>query len=227
MRRLIIASIIAGLVVLAQTQGVVILNRGCKEFNAAGDCTRCSTRYYKDDEGICQPVNSNCNTYNPVNGACTSCYSGFVQIEDTCLPEALFPNIAPVTDPYCNLFQDSKCVKCAFGYFFNAEGKCKQADPNCRSFNDTNGECLSCYPGFMLKAKVCVVEPPGGILENCNEILDGQCVKCSFGFYFGPNRSCKKIPDTCLNFDTGAEKCLACYTGYALAANNECVKSAA
>ena len=53
-----------------------------------------------DEEGICQPVNINCNGYNRDNGACLSCYSGFVLIEDTCLPEVLFP--AAQFDPFCN-----------------------------------------------------------------------------------------------------------------------------
>ena len=61
---------------------------------------------------------------------------------------------------------------------------------------------------------------------NFNEIKNGFCLNCSLGYYFGINRKCKKIPDTCLNFDTGAEKCLACYSGYTLNNNSECIKSA-
>ena len=104
MRRLVIASMLLCLITLAQAQDIVILNRGCKEFDASGNCLSCSTRYYKDEEGICQPVNPNCNTYDPVNGACLSCYSGHIIIEDTCLPEALFPNLKTPTDPFCNQF---------------------------------------------------------------------------------------------------------------------------
>lgn len=56
---------------------VIILNPGCRQFDSAGICTLCSTRFYKDKEGICQPVNNNCKTYDSSNGACTSCYDGF------------------------------------------------------------------------------------------------------------------------------------------------------
>ena len=80
MRRLEVIAVIASLLIIAQTQGVVILNRGCKSFDPNGNCISCSTRFYRDEEGICQPVNTNCNTYNSVNGACTSCYPGFLQI---------------------------------------------------------------------------------------------------------------------------------------------------
>lgn len=106
------------LAVLAVQQNVVILNRGCKEFDANSDCLACSQRYYKDAQGICQPVNVNCNGYNPINGACTSCYPGFVQIEDTCLPEALFSVVT--FDPFCNQFEGDVCVKCAWGYYFDS-----------------------------------------------------------------------------------------------------------
>ena len=67
-------------------QNVIYLNPGCNKFNEAGDCISCSVRFYKDNNGICQPVNPNCNGYNPITGACTTCYPGFAIIENTCLP---------------------------------------------------------------------------------------------------------------------------------------------
>lgn len=76
------------LFVTAYTGKVIILNPGCKQFDSSGKCAACSTRFYKDKEGICQPVNPNCRDYNPTNGACTSCYDGFSIIEDTCLPKS-------------------------------------------------------------------------------------------------------------------------------------------
>jgi len=65
------------LVVAVSSTGVIVLNPGCRQFNNAGNCVACSTRFFKDTEGICQPVNPNCRTYNEENGACTSCYDGF------------------------------------------------------------------------------------------------------------------------------------------------------
>ncbi len=44
-------------------QGVIILNPGCKQYDSSGKCVACSNRFYKDTEGICQPVNPNCKTY--------------------------------------------------------------------------------------------------------------------------------------------------------------------
>ena len=63
--------------VVVRSGNLIILNPGCRQFDSAGSCTFCSDRFYKDKEGICQPVNNNCKTYNRENGACTSCYDGF------------------------------------------------------------------------------------------------------------------------------------------------------
>lgn len=127
------------MVTLAIGQNVVILNRGCKQFSVNGQCVACSQRFYRDEEGICQPVNVNCNGYNSATGACTTCYPGHVLIQDTCLPEALFP--VSTFDPFCNKFEGDVCVKCAWGYYFDSNKRCKQADPNCASFNQQNGVC--------------------------------------------------------------------------------------
>ena len=154
------------LATLALAQNVVILNRGCNEFAPNGDCLTCSKRYYKDGAGICQPVNVNCNGYNPKNGACTSCYSGHTLIEDTCLPEFLFP--ATSFDPFCNSFEGNECVKCAKGYYFDSNKRCKQADPRCASFDSNDGTCLSCYGGFTLQDNRCVTGAASPTALNCN-----------------------------------------------------------
>lgn len=67
-------------ITLIHCQSVIILNPGCKQYNTAGSCVACSNRFYKDAEGICQPVNPNCKTYKNENGACTSCFDGFAII---------------------------------------------------------------------------------------------------------------------------------------------------
>jgi len=40
-------------------------------------CTACATRTYIGTSGLCEAVSINCNTYDAISGACTSCYSGF------------------------------------------------------------------------------------------------------------------------------------------------------
>lgn len=59
------------------SQNIIIRNNGCKSFDAAGKCTSCSDRFYQDLNNICQPVNPNCNAYDPANGNCLTCYVGY------------------------------------------------------------------------------------------------------------------------------------------------------
>ncbi len=40
-------------------------------------CVTCGVRTFMNNLGLCQPISSDCNTYNSNNGACTSCYPGF------------------------------------------------------------------------------------------------------------------------------------------------------
>jgi hypothetical protein len=125
-------------------QSIVIRNLGCKSYNPQGVCITCSTRYYLDSGNICQPVNPNCNTYDLVTGGCLSCYPGFGLIEDTCLPGIVSNSF----DPNCNTFNGSLCAKCSSGFFLNTAGKCQGVDPTCKSFDPTNGACLSCFAGY-------------------------------------------------------------------------------
>ena len=132
--------------------GTLVLNPGCKRFDSGNICAQCSDRYYKDSQGICQPVSQHCKTYNVKDGACTSCYDGFFVVEDACLP-----------------IPDSELLALA--------------------------EALS----------------------NCNQIGDDNtCQRCSVGYYFDDKRICKKIPESCANFDIISAKCLGCYQGYSL-----------
>ena len=137
---------------VVSSTGVLVLNPGCKRFDNGNICAQCSDRYYKDNQGICQPVNQNCKTYNGKDGACTSCYDGFFVVEDACLP-----------------VPDSQLLALAEA------------------------------------------------LINCNQIADDNtCKRCSVGFYFDEKRICKKIPDSCANFDINSGKCRGCYQGYSL-----------
>ncbi len=62
-KRTLVALLILYLACIVDAGNVIILNPGCRQFNSAGDCKQCSTRFYKNKDGICQPVNSNCRTY--------------------------------------------------------------------------------------------------------------------------------------------------------------------
>lgn len=201
---------------------MIIRNLGCKTYSS-GVCSTCAVRYYLDSNNICQPVNPNCNTYNTTNGACLSCYPGFGLIEDTCLPGLVSSSF----DPNCNTFKGDSCIKCSLKYYLNSNGKCKAVDPSCKTFDNTNGNCLSCFAGFEVSNGSCLVSKIKATISNCNQVdlTTGKCAKCSFGYYFDQQGNCNQADPNCKTFDAIQLQCTACYSGYSLNGNNSCVKS--
>lgn len=107
-------------------------------------------------------------------------------------------------DSGCARFENGKCIKCSFGFYFNKEAKCRMIPPTCSNFNTATEVCLGCYPGYALnKDKNCVESVLTSNLDpGCSRFENGKCVKCSFGYYFHGSGACKMIPATCGNFDT-------------------------
>ena len=114
-----------------------------------GLCVRCATRTWRDSSNKCQTVNIKCNTYNPHNGLCTSCYPGFEPQQGDCV-EAVSPSS-------CNEFNpDGTCKKCGQGSYLS-QGKCITIDPQCAYFNTTTVSCTACYPGYSLLNGACEI----------------------------------------------------------------------
>ena len=131
-RKILIALVVALTIAMVEVecQIVMIRNLGCRK-SEEGVCVECVTRYWLDSEAICQPVNPNCNTYDPANGACLTCYPGFGLIEDTCLPGIVTSSF----DPNCNTFANGTCEKCSVGFYQGAGGRCTAADTSCKTFD--------------------------------------------------------------------------------------------
>jgi hypothetical protein len=208
--------------VVAHLQGVVVLNRGCKSYNEKQQCVECSTRYYLDVGGICQPVNSNCNAYDPATGACRSCYDGWGLIENTCLPGVVTQSF----DPNCNTFRDNVCIKCSKGFFLSLEGKCTQVSPSCATYNENNGQCTSCFSGYEVSGGKCVVSTTTSGDPNC-KTFDGKgvCLECAKGARFNQQGVCVVLNPDCLTYNQSTGACTACYSGYDLNGFGGCVKS--
>lgn len=207
------------------SQTVTIRNLGCKTYNEHQVCVECSTRFYLDSSAICQPVNPNCKTYNPSNGACLSCYPGFGIVEDTCLPGAATKSY----DPNCNTFDGSACVKCSKGYFLGSSGKCTAVSPSCNTYNPSNGDCTSCFAGYAVEKGKCVLSAADAAVANCNQIdpLTGICLKCSKGYYFDYNGNCAQENPNCKTFDVFLKLCTECYPGYVINSDHLCIKEVA
>ena len=62
----------------------------------------------------------------------------------------------PYQDPLCNTFDShGKCTKCSFRAYFEPDGKCVNVNPQCKTFDNKNGDCLSCYVGYTLSDGDC------------------------------------------------------------------------
>ena len=108
-------------------------------------------------------------------------------------------------------------MKCSTGSFFGENGKCQLVDLLCRTFDERDGACLSCYPAFKLENKKCI-EDEGFLSQDpfCKEFKDGVCVACSFGFYFGTDNICMKVSDLCSTYNANTGECLSCFLGFKL-----------
>lgn len=180
---------------------------------------KCSFGFYFGPSGRCKLIPPTCSSFDTLSETCRACYTGYeLDQNNQCIQSEI-----EITDPGCNEFKDGICVKCSFGYYFGSTGRCKISPPTCTNFDIVNEVCRACYPGYTLdENKICILSDTETVDAGCNEFKDGFCVKCSFGFYFGPQGNCKLKPPTCIDFDTILEVCKSCYPGYALDSQNKC-----
>ena len=190
---------------------VVTTNFGCKNLAADGvTCNECSNRFFKDTDGICQPVSTSCKTYDPATGDCKSCYEGFLLIEVICIKDP------KPKDPNCANFNEGVCKKCSKGFYL-LDNKCELVDPLCKNFDYNILECTDCYSGYQLdSAKQCQVAPPAATMPGCSEIKDNVCVKCARDFWQDSNGACILSDPICKTFDRANGDCLTCFSGYKL-----------
>ena len=199
---------------------VIRTNLGCKKINPDGSCDTCSDRYYKDSEGICQPVSTSCRTYNAKNGDCTGCYGGYILVNVVCVRDPT------PKDQFCANFKDGLCVKCSKGYYLKDQ-KCTLINVLCKTFDESKEECTECYNGFELQAdKSCKVRNVANLMPGCkNFSTSGVCVACALDYYLNSDNVCVKLSDKCKEFESKANgDCKECFPGYTLE-NKKCVKA--
>jgi hypothetical protein len=123
----------------------------CQKFLTADVCSQCSDRYYIGSSGSCIEVNPLCHYYDQSTGACLTCFPGFALNAGECAVST-----ASVSDPNCKAWNGSVCLACAFGAYFSASRTCLFASPLCKTFDPSNGDCLSCYDSFELTNGTCI-----------------------------------------------------------------------
>jgi hypothetical protein len=139
------------------------------------------------------------------------------------------------TDPLCQSYDSTGvCQSCVWRSVFNAQGICTQVNPQCNTFSQTSGACLSCYSGYALNNGNCYVSQnqSSGQTQtsvssdpNCLKTgQNGQCLQCSFRFFINSNGICQQVSDQCNTFSSNGN-CTLCYKGFVLLSNGACTLS--
>lgn len=111
------------------------------------------------------------------------------------------------------------CLTCSSGSFFNNLGLCQAFDPLCKTSNQTNGFCTSCYNGYSVDTNgKCVPSQDSSRDPNCAVFnSDNTCQSCSKGYFFDTNtKLCQLANPLCKTIDNANGACLSCYSGYAV-----------
>lgn len=163
-------------------------------------CSACAQRTFVNSHGICELVSDNCNTWDKLNGACLSCYAGYDLVNGTC--ETSASNTALPTDGGCKTWEKGICKECSSYWTFNANGACIPVSDQCKTYDSSKGECLTCYKGYDLINGSCAYSE-----SNAAKPTDGgcktwdwensKCIACSSGWVFENNGLCIPVSDQC------------------------------
>ena len=93
-------------------------------------------------------------------------------------------------------------------------------DPYCKTFNASNGDCLTCYKGYVLNqdTKDCDLAAPQAVTDaGCAEWNWDQqtCLRCS-PFWYRNNGACVVVDPYCKTYNSTNGACTSCYGGYSL-----------
>ncbi len=84
-----------------------------------------------------------CKDYDLISGACITCFQGYSILNNDCVVSTLINQ-----DKNCKTYDSNNiCTSCYQG-FYVMNSKCQANNPLCKTFNISNGFCLSCYPGY-------------------------------------------------------------------------------
>lgn len=102
-------------------------------------------------------MSDDCYRWDTNTGQCTSCYLGFLLSNGQCYTNNLIP--ISTVDSNCALWHGNKCLKCSERSYFGPIGICIPVSNYCKTWNDYDGACLSCFKGYNLVNKACILPP--------------------------------------------------------------------
>lgn len=118
------------------------------------------------------------------------------------------------------------CLKCKPGFYINT-GNCLKANDQCKTFNLNTGACETCYDGFVVRNRDCVLLSGISNEDDLCELRSGSlCIKCKDRYYLsyeGPLPSCKRVNSLCQNYNEYNGDCYTCIDGYVFN-NGNCIQ---
>ena len=102
----------------------------------------------------------------------------------------------------------------------NNAGKCSPVSPLCKTYDEGNGHCTSCYPGYVPDKGTCLIGNAKD--QNCKNFVGNQCDECYSGFYLNYEYKCMQANPICKTIDRNDGRCTSCYSGYVVK-NATCV----
>ena len=207
--------------VISNIDAAAVIDIGCKTFEN-GVCVECSKFWYFNADKVCLPASDLCATFDATNGHCLSCYNGYNLNVDTGACNLAAP-LAP-SDLGCKTFKNGACVECSKYWVFNSAGVCVPVSDLCKEYDAANGQCTSCFNGFVLNNGACELGPNNGLGPlfpsdaGCKEWdwANQKCLTCSNFWFFNANGICAPVNDLCKTYDSANGHCLTCYKGYNL-----------
>lgn len=101
---------------------------------------------------MCRQVSDFCRTWDG-EGLCLTCYGGYTLKDGACVLDA--SRLPGGMQNLCAKFDENVCVQCAFRSYLNDQGVCTQVDSYCKTWDEKDGMCLTCYRGYDLMNGKC------------------------------------------------------------------------
>jgi hypothetical protein len=174
-------------------------------------CRQCAQSTYFNANRICTPVNPYCATTSP-SGQCLSCYNGFALKNNNCTVDNTTIN---VSNALCSIWSGLTCQQCATRTY-NYNGVCTAVNTLCNTWSNQNGNCLTCYNGYILNGNNCVLNDQA-VSGNplCKTFNGPTCIECANRAY-SRNGICTAVDNSCATWSSQNGQCLTCYNGFAL-----------
>ncbi len=162
----------------------------------------CSKGYYFDSNKVCKQLDPNCKSYDQTKYVCSDCYFGYILTNNSCIRDT----IITIQEGNCAQWLAGVCVKCANRAYYDINNNCVMASDLCKTYNQFNGFCTSCYTGYALDSKTGVCSASSNAV--CTETdSKNVCKKCIKGYYLDQTSECKGIDIQCQSFNFTSLKC--------------------